>query len=381
MGEKFVCVVILCLILATIVDAQESSQNELQANLSGYADNFGVVVIYPNFSLTRQVNEATSINGRFLVDAVSSASMKSHFEVDGVSSATSKTNGGGDNTPDELRFQFGGGAQHSFGSQSAALNMMYSTEHDYSSLTFAGNFIQPMAQKNTTFHLGFVRSMDKVFPQIRDWKRDVDVATYSVQATQNLTPRAVMETIYSYTTSQGHLSDNYQVVTVTTPTNVLSREPVHPDSRIRQAAAARLNYYIFTNSSVQFGYRYYWDDWEVNGHTISTLYQTHLGEDKIMGIGVRTHKQSKAFFYQETYNGNEQYMTVDPKLKEATTLDIQFKISFPKVPIFTWFPVDDRLKYQFAFNWYRRNTTTPDWHSKRNTLYAYNFNIGIRYRY
>lgn len=375
----FTLLFVLC--LPGLIIAQDVPQNEIQANMSGYADNFGVVVLYPNFSITRKVSDGTSFNGRFLVDAVSAASTKSRFEVDGVTSATSRENGGADNTPDDLRFQFGGGVNHNFGDRTAVLNLLYSTEHDYTSTTITGNFIQPLAQNNTIVQVGFVRSMDKVFPQTRFWKRDLNVTTATFQITQNLTPRTVVQAIYSHTKNSGHLSDNYQVVTVPTTTDVVYMEPIHPNSRIRRAAATRLNYHIFTRSSVQLGYRYYWDDWEVKGHTISTLFQTYIRDESIIGVGIRTHQQSKAEFFKKSYTIDDELRTVDPKLDGASAVDLQLKLSFPKFPFVKWLPANENLKYQFALNWYRRETDSADWHSRLKTLYAYNFNFGVRYHY
>ncbi len=381
MVDRFKFIAFVLMFTCSAAFAQSGTPNELQFNLSSYVDNFGVYVVYPNFSLTRQISEETTLKGRVLVDAVSAASIKSRFDVDGVTSATNRTKGGSDNTPDELRFQFGSGITHNIGSSTVLLNLLYSTEHDYTSTTIAGNYIQPLAQKNTTIQIGYLRSIDKVFPQTRNWKRDLDVNTVSLQATQNISPKMVVQTIYSYTETTGHLSDNYQVVTVPTATDVVYMEPVHPNSRIRRAAAIRLNYHLLQKSSMQLGYRYYWDDWRIKGHTISTLFQTYIADESILGLGLRVHSQSKAWFFQESYARPEKYMTVDPKLNGAFAVDAQVKLSFPHFSYKNWIPAIESLKYQFTLNWYRRETDSPDWHSRLKTLYAYNLNFGVRYRF
>ena len=379
--KKIIYLLVIATCCGRALFAQSETPNELQANLSSYIDNFGVRVVYPNFSLTRHVSEETSVSGRVLVDAVSAASSKSRFDVDGVTSATHRTSGGADNTPDELRLQLGSGITQNLGSSTAMLNLLYSTEHDYTSTTIAGNFSQPFAQKNTTIQIGFLRSFDKVFPQTRNWKRDLNVKTISLQATQNISPRMVLQAVYSYTENSGHLSDNYQIVRLPVDTDVLYIEPVHPNSRIRRAAAARINFRLLQKSSIQVGYRYYWDDWQVKSHTISTLFQTYITDESILGLGLRTHSQSKAWFFQESYSQREKYMTVDSKLNGAFTVDAQLKLTFPHISYNDLIPEIENLDYHVALNWYRRETDSPDWHSRLKTLYAYNLNLGVRYRF
>ncbi|MCB0259978.1 MAG: DUF3570 domain-containing protein, partial [Calditrichaeota bacterium] len=307
-------------------------------------------------------------------------SMRSQFTVDGVTSATSRTSGGSDNTPDELRHEFGAGITQLIAGRTLAVNTLYSTEHDYTSTTLAGNFTQLFAKKNTTLQLGVVRSWDKVFPQNRTWKRDKNVVTYSGDLSQILSKRLIAQLIFSYNETSGFLSDNYQVVTIIDGDRARRYEPVHPDSRLRRAAAMRVNYLLTPISSLRLGYRYYWDTWDVNSHTFSGFYQRYLGSATILGLGLRRYNQSRAFFFQPSYSEPLTYMSVDSKLNSGYTNELEFQLTLDGSSG-KWPQLGEKTQLNFSLNFFHRHTDSADWHSRRKNLYAYYTNIGLRYRF
>lgn len=372
----------ILLYLATFSFSQELSDEEIQANFNFYFDNSNVAIVYPSLGLTKNVGESTSVTGRYLVDVISAASMKSHFEVDGVTSATSRKVGGGDNTPDELRHEIGLGITQIFWNSTISLNGLYSTEHDYTSKTFALSYSIPFAKKNSTFQVGFVRSWDKVFPQVRSWKRDKDVTTFSGSFSQILTKRFIAQFDVWYSKNEGMLSDAYQVVEIIDGTSVKYFDPIHPNERNRKALGVRSNYKLTKNSSVQIGYRYYWDDWDVSSNTANIFYQRYLSnENIILALGVRSYFQSKAEFFKERYTGNEEFLAVDSKLSSQFSFEYQFKMTLDG----TYFSKsnflhNEKIQYNTKFNFYHRKTDVADWHSRYKNLYAYIISFGLRYK-
>ena len=164
--------------------SQEIPESELQVMINSYFDNFGVIVIYPTVDYTKQISKNTSISGRYVSDIISAASMKSNFQVDGLTSATSKKQGGGDDTPDEWRNEFGAGIKQKFSDVIISLNGSFSTEHDYSSKTGIFSVDIPFAKKNTVLNLGVTASFDKIFPQIWTWTKDRKTYSASTVLTQ-----------------------------------------------------------------------------------------------------------------------------------------------------------------------------------------------------
>lgn len=391
--------------------AQQLPEEELQANFSGYFDNFQVTVIYPNFALTRHLSESTAITGRYLVDLISAASIRAgssnnaaapggetedddfrerDFDKVGqrvdVVTAASSGGSGGENTiklTDDVRNEFALGIAHLLPIGIITLNGLYSKEHDYSSRTIAGTISRDFAEKNTTLQLGFVRSWDKVFPVTKTWTRGVNVATADVIVSQILSIRLLTQFIFSYTNANGQLADVYRTIKIASADSVIEYDPVHPYSRQRRAAASRLVYRLNPLSSITLGYRYYWDSWDIRSQTFSTLYQRHLSRYTTLGVGLRTYFQNEAFFFKSEYTAPEQYMTADSKLDKTYSTQLELKLTVDGGDEQSFLPYldNDRLQYTFSLNWYRRHTHSPDWFSGRRVLSAIYFNAGIRYRF
>ena len=364
------------------VAAQELPDDELQVTFNSYFDNFGVSIVYPTMSYTKRVGQSSSINARYLVDVISAASMRSHFIVDGVTSATEKEDGGGDDSPDEIRQEFGLGMSRLLDKGTLSVNGIYSTEHDYSSTTLATTYSYPFARKNTIIQVGLVRSWDKSFPQIRDWEKSKDIYTTSLNVTQVLNKRLIAQGILSYSYSKGLHSDPYQVVQIIEGVAVVNYEPVHPDRRNRKAIGVRMNYKFERKAALQMGVRLYWDDWDVTSFTTSMSLLNHLSEAATVGLGFRSYFQSAAYFFKEEYAQPEQYMTVDSKLDKGFSHELQFKLTlngghFKRLPLLS----NRNTALNFKLNFYYRQTDSPNWHRRTKELFAYIMSLGIRHRF
>lgn len=386
-----------------ITNAQELAPDEVQINFNTYFDNARVAIVYPDVYVNKSLGEKTTINGRYLVDVISSASMRSHFDrvystqaskagIDAYTSATKKTNGGGDDTPDEMRHEFSFGISHNFSDFTLTLNNIYSTEHDYTSETIAASISMPFAKKNTTVNLGLVRSFDKSSPEIRSWTADKDVWSVNMSLSQIVSLDFIAQAELFYSNLSGYLSDPYQVVKVldTAKMKLAMYEPVSPDTRNRYAVGLKGLYRVSENSSAELGYRYYTDDWSINSHTINAKYNRMMSDDKIvMSVGYRFYTQSAADFYKPTYyagvdavtdaNGivTTNFMTVDTKLDKLNTNEVSMRWTFngELVPMIR----NEKMEVSTQFQYFIRTSEHPDWHSGYKTLYAYLFSIGFRY--
>ncbi len=405
---------LLCLIFS--LRAQQLPDEEIQANFSGYFDNFQVTVIYPNFSLTRHVSESTSITGRYLVDLISAASIRAgngsgtnspgtapggEFEgegddkisqkVDVVTMASGRSSGGGTaggagqpiKIADDIRNEFGLGVTQLIPRGTFSLNGLSSREHDYSSQTIAGTISQNFAEKNTTLEFGFVRSWDKVFPVTKNWTRPVNVETANATFSQILSTRLLTQFIFSYTNTDGQLADVYRTINIASGDSVIQYDPVHPYSRQRRAVADHFIYRLSPLSSITMGYRYYWDSWDIRSHTLSGLYQRHLSRFTTLGVGLRGYLQNAAFFFKEKYIVPEQYMTADSKLDKTYSTELELRLTVDGGDGQTFLPYldNENIQYNFSLNWYRRHTNSPDWFTGRRNLSAIYFNVGIRYKF
>lgn len=399
----------IILISFSIIKSETLPEDDVQINLNTYFDNFGVTIIYPEISAKKSIGTSTVINGRYLADAISSASMRSRFdsvysktnltnnikntkgELDAYSSASKRIYGGKETTPDELRHEFGIGILQYIGDISISLNNLYSTEHDYTSETIAASLNIPMAQKNSNLTLGLTKSWDKIFPETRSWTETKNALTLNIGFSQILSKDDIAQLDFSYNKSDGFLSDAYQIVKVLDTTDNINElhllEPYSPNLRERFALGIREIHRLSESSSLQIDYRYYKDSWEVNSHTIGATYNTIWDDDKQqISMGLRYYTQNAAYFFSPDFyltnnfiNSTSQYISVDSKLNKLNSNELQLKYSVNGSKV--GFINNKNVDLNFRLNFYARTTETPDWHSGKNTLYAYIISIGFKYLY
>lgn len=394
-AKKIISTLTIIAIFLNVVNivAAELPTDELQINLNSYFDNFRVFIVYPDISIRKSLTETTSINGRYLVDAITSASMKSHFSnvqswenirqgYDAITSASPKVgHGGGDDIPDELRHEIGAGITQMIGDASLSFNNLFSIEHDYQSETIALSASIPMAKQNTILSLGFTQSWDQIYPETRNWTADKNVSSYNLGLSQILSKDFVVQADVFYSRLSGYLEDPYQVVFIPDYENKIlnAYENRYPNERNRYAIGLRGVHRTGELSSLEAGYRYYGDDWDISSHTISLKYKEMKYDNLlILEYGLRTYFQSAANFYEGEYTQVEEYMSADSKLDKQLSGELEVKASLNS-SIIPYIENED-LDVSVRINYYLRHTETPDWHMKMNTLQAYLFSLGFRYR-
>jgi hypothetical protein len=384
---------VLTILAAIFLQADELPENELQATLNGYFDNFRVNIFYPTVAFTKRISGSASLTGRYLVDCITAASMRSRFQIDGITSASSRNSIDGvtsasqrgtgypESTFDEVRHELNAGLFHLVGDGSLSLNALYSTEHDYRSWTLAAQMSYPFAMKNTTIQLGIVRSWDKVFPDTRDWKRDKSVFTASAGLTQVISQILIVQANGSVTRMSGYLSDPYQPVPIFQDNSFIYHETVLPDTRLRKALGLRSNWMWFQNSSLQLGYRYYWDDWNIRSHTANILVQQYVANRTVtLTMGIRHYTQQPASFFKTEYRDSDGFLTVDSKLNDLWSNEVEISADIKGIYFnHRNFLYNEKTEYHLAFGFYQRHTVTPDWFSGYNILYAYTASLGLRY--
>jgi len=361
--------------------SQDVPENELDARINSYFDNFGVTVIYPEITLNKKLSSGTGITARYLSDIITAASMKANFQVDGITSATTKKTGGGDNTPDEWRHELGLGINQKIAEGLFSLTGNYSIEHDYSSKTFVGSLTYPFAKKNTIVQLSFLRSLDKVFPQIWNWTNNRNTSTISAELTQILSKSVITQIDASYSDVEGYMLDGYQVVRIIVDSSSFrTLEPVEPESRIRRAIGMRTNIGLSKKVSLQLGYKYYWDTWDVKSNTISAKLSKNFNPQFSGSMEIRHYLQTRAYFFKPVYTQVEQYMTVEGQLNSGYSDELVFNFVL-RGNKNSGFLTNDKLSLTGSAGVYRRYTDSPDWFSDLQTLWASLFSIGIRYNF
>ncbi len=200
-----------------------------------------------------------------------------------------------------------------------------SKEYDYLSLGVNGNVAIDFNQKNSTFSFGASYFQDTFTPEggipkpfssmligdssSGDWDEnfaqtrlgsedDKTTADILLGFTQVINRRMIMQFNYSYSMVDGYLTDPFKIISLVNNEG-LSQDYVYenrPDQRIKQSAFVQTKYH-FESNVLDLSYRYMWDDWEIESHTIDSRFRIPLGGDSYIQPHFRYYQQSAADFY------------------------------------------------------------------------------------
>ncbi|SHG58046.1 Protein of unknown function [Marinomonas polaris DSM 16579] len=239
-----------------------------------------------------------------------------------------------------------------------------SKEHDYQSLGVNGSLSRYLNQKNTTLTLGLNLSSDTVNPEggvptglvqvplnnsdseftqrtDSDNKSLVD-AVFGI--TQIINRKTIMQFNYSLSTSSGYLTDPYKIISViddNAGTNFggnfqsgsrdLYLYEKRPDSRLKQSIYWQTKYQFDNDDILDVSYRYMFDDWGINSHTIDAKYRIHF-DNQYLEPQLRWYTQSKADFYHRYLNSsdytNADFASADYRLGDLDTYTLGLKYGY-----------------------------------------------------
>lgn len=228
-----------------------------------------------------------------------------------------------------------------------------SYEDDYESYTASINTAFEFNRKLTTLNLGAAIANDTVkagggipeglgrltsceqrpasyFPLWLDCDKDPDVhkpaekivTDYLVGVTQVWNRRTLFQVNYALGVESGYLTDPYKQISVTKAgfgeSAVLYEK--RPDTRTTNSLFFKFVHVPVDNISLNGSYRYFWDDWEVNSHTLDGKLRYNFNNNiYIQGHG-RLYTQSAAFFFDKQISadfGHVSYYAEKPKYISA----------------------------------------------------------------
>jgi hypothetical protein len=201
-----------------------------------------------------------------------------------------------------------------------------SKEYDYFHLGLNAKYARDFNKRNTTLSAGIALSMDTFDPvggaptplsamldvgdtSNRLGDQDKDVLDVVVGLTQVISRNLVVQANYSYSMSDGYLTDPYKVLSLVDGTSgdtLLSgvAGPSHqylfesrPDERTKHSIYGQTKYYM-NGRVLDASYRYMTDDWEIDSHTVDLRYRIPFGTDSFFEPHLRFYTQTEAEFYQ-----------------------------------------------------------------------------------
>jgi hypothetical protein len=204
----------------------------------------------------------------------------------------------------------------------------YSTEHDYRSNSFNLAARTETYEHNTQLEIDYAHNFDQVCNRVQDATNDSptlyhalenstgcftsnalrvtdDIAIDSLQASwsQAWTPVFQTQLVYTAQILNGLQSDPYRSVIIFN--GDVAQEHV-PDMRIREAVAARANFFLRPiRAAVRFSLRAYNDTWNIYSGTAQAEFEKYFGEPFRLTARARLYAQSGAIFWSDDYTGGQ----------------------------------------------------------------------------
>jgi len=252
----------------------------------------------------------------------------------------------------------------------AVLTGNVSIENDYDSYGTSGTFLWDFNQRRSTLSMAVGFSDDTIRPDAGipegleevwcgstaialDWlssceatspffypdPADKKVVDYLVGLTQVWNRSTIFQANYSMGVESGYLTDPYKQVSVVDPSQGNKEIAIlyekRPESRITQSIFFKAMNVVSDSVAAHMSYRFFWDDWDVNAHTVDGKIRFDVSSRSYFQPHVRVSFQSAAFFSQayiesDTKTDNPfadkpDYISADHRLSEQGTITAGIK--------------------------------------------------------
>jgi len=331
-----------------------SLQDKFSLGFDIYADNTDVEVYSPNFGFFRTLTKKFLIGIKMRIDAISAASIRRG----GSPSRTDVVIGASRRTFDDVRYAPTLLGVYDDGENSFTFGVYYSTERDYVGRSIFGSFTKQLNLQNTAITVGFSQSFDRWHPAIaRKLPRtDRKERKVDLSITQLLSPTAFIQLTYSNIYSEGFISSPYHYVLK----GKFALFEKYPETRQGHAFAFRMVKLLNEPTSVNFYYRYYFDDWGIKSHTLDIKLFRDVTEDITLGVRYRYYTQTKADFAKpiNEYTLTDRYVAVDYRMSSfnSNTVGILFIKRFGLKGL--------KLKGGLNYYWTSSNAYIKHWYGK-----------------
>jgi hypothetical protein len=368
-----------------------------------YSESERVQAIEPVIQATRYFNNDRSFTTKLVIDSLSGASA-----TGAVPSSTPQTysrpSGNGsytiaanqtplDDTFLDTRIALSGGWKQPLGKDwTANIGFNVSNEYDYLSAAVNGGISREMNDNNTTLSLGFSFASDSISPeggipiagtcmvgasqtngctqtqfnqtrQTGDESKTVSDLVFGVSQIINRT--TVLQMNYSFSQSSGYLTDPFKLVSVidtdNSAGNGIGEAERHiyenrSDSRTKHGLTTRLKKYLFDKDVLDASYRYMFDDWGMNSHTLDVTYRWAFGKkhsNRYLKPHIRWYEQQAVDFYMPFLLDNQALpaqFTADYRQGDLTGVTLGFEYGWQ---------TQTGNEIKLAFEYYNQSTPEP----------------------
>jgi len=282
----------------------------------------GVEITGPSYLIRKGDNKRLSGTVNYYVDSISSAS------IDVVTQGSPYN---------EQRTQWSGSLDYLHANTTMSANYSNSDESDYQSDTYGFSISQSMFGDLTTVTLGYSYGDDTITSTIDSaFEENADHKNYHISMTQILTKNLLLSLNYDGITDSGYLQNPYRNVLVLNDPNDPSAganfntPERYPDTRTSNAVSANFLYHLPYRAALKLSYRYFNDDWGIDGHTAKVGYTHPLWDRWILDVGFRYYQQTHADFYADLFERPDQQNFVgrDKELSEFQDYTVGLALTY-----------------------------------------------------
>ena len=345
----------------------------------GEADS-RVAALEPAIHASKQLNDDERISLRLVVDALTGATPNGAHASSAAQTFTTPSGGSSytvaagetplDDTFRDTRVALGADWEIALDRTSKViLGGNASGEYDYISLGVSATYMQDFYNRNTTLTAGVAFNNDIIGPVagvpsafkpmltpgsvLRDGADDTKtILDFIVGITQVIDKNTLLQANFSTGATNGYQTDPYKIVSVVDPVtglpdntallNINSRALPYvyekrPDKRQRNSLFFK-GVHSFGEDVLHLSYRYYWDDWGINSHTLDIRYRYQM-QASYLQPHIRYYTQTEADFYRHHLvqgtdvdaNGNVlvDYASNDYRLAPSDTITLGLKYGYP----------------------------------------------------
>lgn len=272
-------------------------------------DGGGVQVTGPALKLSKGFGNDFSANASYYVDSISSAS------IDVVTSASPYS---------ERREELGVGLDWLKGNSLMSIGYIRSDEDDYRADTYSIGVAQEFFGGMSTVSMGYVRGDDTVSRVDTDFEDSVERNSYQLSWAQVLTPRMVASLDYEAVLETGFLNNPYRSARI-----LGAQVPeIYPRARNSHAVALRGIGMIAEATSLELGYRWYDDTWQLRAHTLEMILARRLVPRLTAELSYRYYTQDAASFYADDFDTAYEFMARDKELSTFDSHSIGMRLSW-----------------------------------------------------
>jgi hypothetical protein len=288
----------LLLLVCARARAQPLASLDLRSGV--YQDSDRTTVSTTAVAARGTIKQRLTIEARYLVDVVSSAS------VDVVTAATG--------TFRETRHETTAALDYHDGTRTARASYIYSVENDWESHTADAGFSHDLAEHNVTVGASGTFGYNAVGRAgDRNFHRTLIAGGASAFVSFTPTPRDLVSVNYTFGYLSGYQASPYRFVFFNDGVSRSAVPETDPETRARHALTIRYHHHLFKDSALQAHARGYADDWGVLSLTAGAEYLVGFGQFTV-GAHVRVYTQGHAGFYRPFYDQPLRYMTADREL-------------------------------------------------------------------